>query len=174
MLELGRLNYLRIFLVLLHHGTWHVLTGHGVDIFRDLLPATLDVVYGCLTAHLTIDTDISGNSLQLPSEGVELADHLINGNFHCQKFSLSMNLDCLAEVSTSNRLGDIGDSTDLLGQVGLRLVSLSTSEERSEKHTAMVFTLLVNSAHFLAFFLVLDMMCGKSISKYPSTFSTTA
>jgi len=91
------------------------ILSHRVDITRDVLPASVNVLIFGLTAHFAVDADIPSYTLHAHGPAIKSCHHVIDGVFESLDFSLSMDLDFLGQITSRNSLRDTGNISYLTG-----------------------------------------------------------
>ncbi|KAH3673385.1 hypothetical protein WICPIJ_009837 [Wickerhamomyces pijperi] len=97
---------------------------HQVDIGDNFLPQTINVTDLSLNTQLTFNTDILSNSGNFTDEQLQRVHHLVDCQFQIKNLTLSLDMNLLGEVTISNSLGDVGDRSNLVGQVGGHSVNI--------------------------------------------------
>src|SRR6202022_81415 len=93
------------------------LAGHQVDVVSELLPNAGDALHLRLAAELAVGSDLTGNTRDLTRERVELVDHRVDGVLELEDLALAFDRDLLGDVAVGNRGRDLGDVTNLTGEV---------------------------------------------------------
>src|SRR5579859_5249099 len=98
------------------------LTGHHVDVVRQLLPHARHTLDLGLAAELALGTNLTRDTGHLIGEGVELVDHRVDGFFELEDLALAFDGDLLRDVALGDRGRHLCDVADLAGQVACHRV----------------------------------------------------
>src|SRR5204863_9764030 len=91
---------------------------HEVHVIRQVFPRTRHAFDLRLAAELSFGTDFAGDAGDFRSERGELVHHGVDGVLELENFSFDVDRDLLREISAGDSGGDLGDVTDLIGEVG--------------------------------------------------------
>src|SRR5207249_2400865 len=93
------------------------VAGHEVDVLGQVLPDAGRAPDVGLAPKPALGTDLPGHARDLVGEGVELADHRVDGVLELQDLSVNVDRDLLRLVTLRASGLDLGDVADLAGQV---------------------------------------------------------
>src|SRR5207237_5650385 len=93
------------------------VTGHGVDIFGELLPDATHTLDLSLAAELAFGAYFVGDPGHLAGKCVELVDHDVDRVFELKDLTLDVHGDLLGQVAIGDRGGDLGDVSNLACEV---------------------------------------------------------
>src|SRR5204863_195647 len=105
-----------------HFGDVTYLAGevrrHRVHVIRQVFPGTGHAAHFGLAAEFSFGTDFAGHAGDFRSERGELVHHGVDRVLQLENFSFDVDRDLLREISAGDSGGDLGDVTDLIGEVG--------------------------------------------------------
>src|SRR5207244_1332016 len=93
------------------------VAGHRVDAVGQIFPDDGDDWHLGLHTQPAVGADLAGDAGDLPGEGVELIDHLVDGVFQLHELPAHIHRDLAGEVAVRDGGGDVGDAADLGRQV---------------------------------------------------------
>ena len=93
------------------------IAGHRIDAVGEVFPGTGHPGHLGLTAELAVGADFASDARHLAGEGVELVDHRVQGFLELQDFARHVHRDLFRQVALGDRRCDLGDVSDLAGQV---------------------------------------------------------
>src|SRR6202034_2072716 len=70
-----------------------------------------------LAAQFAFRTDLASHACYFGGEGVELVDHGIDGVLELENLALNVHCNFAREIAAGHSGGDLGDVTDLTGQI---------------------------------------------------------
>ena len=93
------------------------IVGHEVDVVGQVLPGAAYAAHLRLAAELAFGADFAGHARNLGGERIQLIHHRVDGVFQFQDFAFHVDGDLLRQVPRRHRGRDLGDVTDLTGQI---------------------------------------------------------
>lgn len=103
------------------------------------LPHAFDVGNVRLSTHHTFCTDFQRHSSDFSRQGRQTRHHLVDSGLQLQHLTLNIDLDHLAQIATSDSLGDFGDRPHLIRQVACHPLHIAgTSRTSSVASTSHV------------------------------------
>src|SRR5690606_6739035 len=93
------------------------IVGHQVHVVGEILPRAGDTRHLRLSAELTFGADLTRHAAHFGREGVELVDHRVDGVLEVEDLALHVDSNLLGQVARSHGGGDLGNVTDLTGEV---------------------------------------------------------
>src|SRR6185437_8831974 len=93
------------------------IRGHEVDVVGEVLPGAGDFGHFGLAAELAFGADLARHARHFGSERVELVHHGVDGVLQLEDFAFDVDRDLLRQVALRHRGGDLGDVSDLAGEV---------------------------------------------------------
>src|SRR5690606_101131 len=93
------------------------VVGHQVDVVGEVLPGPGDTRHLRLSAELAFGADLTRHAAHFGREGVELVDHRVDGVLEVEDLALHVDSNLLGQVARSHGGGDLGNVTDLTGEV---------------------------------------------------------
>src|SRR5690606_38906562 len=91
--------------------------GHQLPAGRQSLLRAGDTFHLGLSAELTFGADLARDAAHFGREGVELVDHRVDGVLEVEDLALHVDSNLLGQVARSHGGGDLGNVTDLTGEV---------------------------------------------------------
>lgn len=100
---------------------WHLsfttTTYHHVHVIRQDLPHSFDALDDGLSTELPFHTDFQAHTRDFVREGVQLPHHRVDGVLEVEHLALDVDLHGLLEVSAGDGFRNVGDGSDLRGEV---------------------------------------------------------
>src|SRR5207249_4365813 len=93
------------------------VAGHEVDVVGQVLPGAGHALHARLTAELAVGADLPRDSGDLVGEGGELVDHRVDGVLAPEELALVVACTLLGRVALGDCRRDLGDVSDLAGEV---------------------------------------------------------
>ena len=93
------------------------VAGELVDARRQPVPRARHALDLGLAAEHALGADLAGHAGDLGGEGRQLVDHLVDGVLQLEDLAARADGDVLGQVTERDRLGDLGDVADLVGEV---------------------------------------------------------
>src|SRR5271157_3597785 len=90
---------------------------HEVHVVGEVLPGAGHAPDLCLPTELTLGSDFARHARDLGGEAVELVNHSVDRVLQSQDLALHVDGDLAAEVSLGDSRGDLGNVTNLRGEV---------------------------------------------------------
>src|SRR4029077_19311478 len=95
---------------------------HEVDVVGEVLPGAGDARNLGLAAELAFGADLARHARDFRRKRIELVHHGVDGVLELQNFAAHVDRDLARQVAARHRGGDVGDITDLRGQVAAHRV----------------------------------------------------
>src|SRR5205085_1674035 len=111
------------------------VVGHGVHRVGEVLPHAGDAGHGGLTAELPLRADLAGHPGDLVRSEQRRVGHRVDGVLQLGHLAPGLHGDLLGQVTLGHGGGDLGDVTDLAGQVGGELVDVVGQVLPGAEHT---------------------------------------
>ena len=93
------------------------VAGHEVDVVGQVFPGAGDAGNHGLAAELAVGADLAGDAGDFGGEAAQLIDHGVDRVFKLQNFAFGIDGDLFRQVAAGDGDGDVGDVSDLGGQV---------------------------------------------------------
>src|SRR5581483_2774347 len=91
--------------------------GQRVHVVREVLPDAADAFDVRLAAELALGADLLRDARHLCGEGPQLVDHRVDRVLELEDLTADVDRDLLRQVAVRNGGRDVGDVTDLIGEV---------------------------------------------------------
>ena len=93
------------------------VAGHGIDAVGEILPGAGHSCHHRLPTEFSVRTDLPCDASDFGSETSQLVYHRVDGFLELQNLAADIDCDLFGQVAVGDGDGDIGDVTDLGGQI---------------------------------------------------------
>ena len=98
--------------------------GHDVDVVGQVLPRAAHALNLSLATQPSIRAHFPRHARHLGGEGVELVDHRVDRVLQLEDLALHVDRDLAGQISAGDGRGDLGNVSDLGGQIGSQQVDV--------------------------------------------------
>ena len=111
---------------------------HRIDAVRQVFPGAAHAAHDGLTAELAFRSDLARDARHLAGEGVQLIHHRVDGVLQFQNLAAHVDGDLLRKVAARDGGRDVGDVSDLRGQIARHRVHAVGQVLPGSRHAAHV------------------------------------
>src|SRR5213078_2781975 len=90
---------------------------HEIHIVGEILPRAGDLWHQCLSAESALRAYFARNASHFFCEGAQLVHHGVDGVLQLEDLAFDIDRDLAREIAFGDRGGDVGNVSDLTGQV---------------------------------------------------------